>query len=188
MDLSSNNLHSFDPGWFESLGNLKILDLSHNNIETLDNFGFETNTNLNSLDLSFNKLQVFDITNLFKNKLGFQFLDLSNNVISEIYGLPIQKITINFSNNNIFCFNEKFVEFSKIFDATIINNNECNNSYNFSKFRLYSIPLKDKNEAFTIYIKLLLYTAMATFAILFSFWIVFKVRSEEPKQHESYEI
>lgn len=181
-------MHSFDPGWLTSLGNLKILNLSHNNIETLDDFDFEMNTNLNSLNLSSNKLKVFDITNLFKNKLDFQFLDLSNNEISEIYGLPIQKITINFSNNNIFCLNDKFFEFSKIFDVTIINNNECNNSYNFSKFRLYSIPLKNKNEAFTIYIKLMLYTVMATFAILFSFWIVFKVRSEEPKQNESYEI
>lgn len=158
--------------------------MTNNIFTSVDSMSFFYLTNLNVLNFSSNLLTKFDFNNFFVNKLNFSLLDLSNNQISRIEGFLTKKITIILNDNQITCFDYDFFEIVKIFDVEIINNKECNNTFNFSKYRLYSIPEKNKNEAFTIYIKLLVYTFIATLLLVFLFWLLHK---SIPKKEKNFE-
>jgi hypothetical protein len=78
LNLSGNNLTSFDDSPFRDLVNLIALDLSKNKFAKIEKQQFENVRKLEYLDLSFNLLEALE-DECFQNLINLEVLDLSNN-------------------------------------------------------------------------------------------------------------
>ena len=101
LDISHNNLHSFQ---LNALGNLEILNISHNELNNISNVSFAQLEYLGLLDLSYNSIQQIEMGS-FESLDMLAILDLMGNDITNLYSEFLRGLldimTIDLSHNTL---------------------------------------------------------------------------------------